>query len=258
LVVASVTREIVGVMPPAFSWPIDGPARADVWIPWVVRDNEKSREGGRARYIALVGRLKSGISFDQAHARIGQIRASLAAEHPAWFKDEGIRVRPLVDAIVGDRVQAWMWLLLSAVVCVLLIACVNVANLLLARTAARTQELRIRAALNASRWQLVRSVQTESLLLSVAGTALAVVAVYWTVDVIRSALPQGVPRLGSVAGSRRRPAGRRRWPRARWQPDECEWAMRLDGQQTCGNFPRSTPTTRPGQALSGWNVRLYQ
>ena len=198
LVEGAVTREIIGVMPPGFSWPADSAARVDVWIPWVVRDNEKSRAGGRARYISLIGRLKPGISLDQAHARMDQIRGSLAAEHPAWFKDEGIRVRPLVDAIVGDRVQSWMWLLLGAVLCVLLIACVNVANLLLARTAARSHELRIRAALGASRWQLVRSVQAESLLLSLAGTALAVAAVYWTVDIMRTVLPAGVPRLSSV------------------------------------------------------------
>jgi hypothetical protein len=96
MVIGSVTREIIGVMPPGFSWPVDGPARVDAWIPWVVRANEKSRDGGRARYLSLIGRLKPGISVEQAHARIDQIRASLAAEHPAWFKDEGIRVRSLV------------------------------------------------------------------------------------------------------------------------------------------------------------------
>jgi predicted permease len=199
LVVGSVTREIIGVMPPAFSWPVDGPARVDVWTPWVVRDNERSRDGGRVRYLSLIGRLKPDTSFRQAQTRMDQIRASLAAEHPAWFKDEGIRVRPLVDAIVGDRVQSWMRMLLGAVVCVLLITCVNVANLLLARTAARTHELRIRSALGASRWQLVRSVQTESLLLSLAGTTIAVIVVYWTVDVMRTVLPQDLPRLNSVA-----------------------------------------------------------
>ena len=198
LVVGSVTREIIGVMPPGFGWPLAAPARADLWIPWVVPASEKSRDGGRARYISLIGRLKPGISVEQAHARMDQIRGSLAAEHPDWFKDVGIRVRPLVDAIVGDRVRSWMWLLLGAVLCVLLIACVNVANLLLARTAARTHELRIRAALGASRWQLVRSLQAESLLLSAAGTVLAVVAVYWTVDIIRTVMPAGVPRLSAV------------------------------------------------------------
>jgi predicted permease len=198
LAVGSVTREIIGVLPPGFIWPVDGPRRADVWIPWVVRDNEKSRDGGRARYISLIGRLKPGISLDHAHARIDQIRGSLAAEHPAWFKDEGIRVRPLVDAIVGDRVQSWMWMLLGAVAFVLLIACVNVANLLLARTASRTHELRIRSALGASRWQLVRSVQAEGLLLSLTGTALGVIVVYWAVDLIRVVMPEGVPRLTAV------------------------------------------------------------
>ena len=207
LVVGSVAREVIGVMPPGFSWPVGGPARVDVWIPWVVRANETSREGGQARYISLIGRLRPGVSLDQAQARMDQIRGSLAADHPTWFKDVGIRVRPAVDAIVGDRVQSWMLMLLGAVVCVLLIACVNVANLLLARTVARSHELRIRAALGASRWQLVRGMQAESLLLSLAGTALAVVAVYWTIDVIRTVMPEGVPRLGSVAVDLRIVAG---------------------------------------------------
>jgi predicted permease len=199
LVIGSVIREVIGVMPPGFSWPVGGPERVDVWFPWVVPANERSRSGGRARYISLIGRLKPDVSVDQAHVRMDQIRAALAGEHPAWFKDQGIRVRPLVDAIVGDRVQSWMLMLLGAVLCVLLIACVNVANLLLARTVARNHELRIRAALGASRWQLVRGMQAESLLLSLAGTALALVAVYWTLDVIRAVMPDGVPRLGSVA-----------------------------------------------------------
>ena len=199
LVLGNVSREILGVMPAGFSWPVGVPERIDVWVPWVVPANEKSREGGRVRYLSLIGRLKPAVSPEQAQARLDQIRQSLAIQHPAWFKDEGLQVRPLIDAIVGDRVQSWMLMLLGAVVFVLLIACVNVANLLLARTAARSHELRIRSALGASRWQLVRSMLVESLLLSAAGTALAVAFLYWTVDVVRAAMPTGVPRLSAVA-----------------------------------------------------------
>ena len=102
------------------------------------RQREVSRR--RTRALHLVDRpAKPGISLDHAHARIDQIRGSLAAEHPAWFKDEGIRVRPLVDAIVGDRVQSWMWMLLGAVAFVLLIACVNVANLCCSRARRRAR-----------------------------------------------------------------------------------------------------------------------
>ena len=138
LAVGSVTREIIGVLPPGFIWPVDGPRRADVWIPWVVRDNEVSRR--RTRALHLVDRPAEARHLAGSRARADRSdRGSLAAEHPAWFKDEGIRVRPLVDAIVGDRVQSWMWMLLGAVAFVLLIACVNVANLLLARARRRAR-----------------------------------------------------------------------------------------------------------------------
>jgi putative ABC transport system permease protein len=198
LVTGTMTREILGVMPRGFTYPIGVPQRVDLWVPWVTPANEKPRDGGRVSYLSLVGRLKAGVSIDQAQARMAQITASLAGEYPAWFKDQGVEVRPLVDAIVGDRVQSWMLMLLGAVACVLLIACVNVANLLLARATARSHEIRIRSALGASRWQLVRGMLTESLVLSVAGTALAVVFAFWAVHILRAAMPANVPRLSSV------------------------------------------------------------
>ena len=101
------------------------------------RQREVSRDGGRARYISLIGRRSPASRWITRADRSDQ--SSLAAEHPAWFKDEGIRVRPLVDAIVGDRVQSWMWMLLGAVAFVLLIACVNVANLCCSRARRRAR-----------------------------------------------------------------------------------------------------------------------
>lgn len=199
LVTGTMTREILGVMPRGFTYPVGIPQQVDLWVPWVVPATETSRvKGGRVSYLSLVGRLKAGVSMDQAQARMAQITASLAGEYPAWFKDQGVDVRPLVDAVVGDRVQSWMLMLLGAVACVLLIACVNVANLLLARATARSHEIRIRSALGASRWQLVRGMLTESLVLSVAGTVLAVVFAFWAVQILRAAMPANVPRLSSV------------------------------------------------------------
>ena len=90
-------------------------------------------------------------------------------------------MRPLVDHIVGARIKSWMLMLLGAVGIVLLIACANIANLLLARASAREREVAIRAALGASRWRLVRQLMIESLVLSAAGTACAIVVAWWAV-----------------------------------------------------------------------------
>ncbi|MEP6593113.1 MAG: FtsX-like permease family protein, partial [Acidobacteriota bacterium] len=100
--------------------------------------------------------------------------------------------------IVGSRTRSWMLMLLGAVAIVLLIACANVANLILARGAARERDIGIRAALGASRWRLVRQMLAESLLLSAAGTACAVVAAWWGVRILRGALPDDLPRVTTV------------------------------------------------------------
>ncbi|MCA1562498.1 MAG: FtsX-like permease family protein [Acidobacteria bacterium] len=130
---------------------------------------------------------------------MNQIATALEQTHPKWNKDRQVGVRPLRDHLVGARTRSWMLMLLGAVAIVLLIACANVANLLLARATAREREVGIRAALGAGRWRLMRQLLVESLMLSIAGTALAIVLAWWAVQVLRTSMPEGVPRVTAIA-----------------------------------------------------------
>lgn len=193
--------EIVGVMPPGFNYPISvGKPNVDVWVPFAPTAADRSRAGsGRNFMWTVIGRLKPDVTVGAAHARIQQITDALAAQYPDWFKDAGaIGVVPLRDAIVGG-VRAWMMLLLAAVAFVLLIACVNVANLLLARATSRERELAVRAALGGTRWQLARGLLVESLLLSAIGTTGGVLLAIWGVAILKAAMPDGVPRVALIA-----------------------------------------------------------
>jgi predicted permease len=192
------TWQVVGVMPAEFRYPI-GPARGtDLWVPYVVAERHKVRGQGRSYFLNVVARLKPGVTLEQARARMEQITAGLATAHPTWFTDRGIATETLHDYIVGANVKSWMLMLLGAVGFVLLIACVNVANLMLARASARGRDVSIRAALGASRWQLARGLLVESLVLSCAGTLIGVAIAYWAVEVLRASLP-ALPRLSLVA-----------------------------------------------------------
>ena len=129
---------------------------------------------------------------------MNQITASLAAETPRWFTDRAAKVEPLHE-FVTRGVRTWMIMLLAAVSFVLLIACVNLANLMLVRATARTRELGIRAALGGSRWDLSRVLLLESLILSLTGAALGAAVAWWGVDILRSIIPAEVPRAATIA-----------------------------------------------------------
>src|SRR5262249_18578947 len=124
---------------------------------------------------------------------------SLTTTYPEWNKDTLFGARPLHDQIVGAKTTQWMLMLLGAVGIVLIIACANVANLLLARASTREREVGIRAALGAGRWALMRQLLVESLVLSLAGTALALLLAWWGVGVLKQAIPDGVPRVSAIA-----------------------------------------------------------
>jgi putative ABC transport system permease protein len=192
--------EVVGIMPPDFTYPIGALRPTDLWVPLMLQPQEQTRLlDMRAYYLQVIARLKPGVSPGQAQAQMDQIAKALEQAHPEWNKDSRIGVRPLPDHLVGTSTKSWMLMLLGTVAIVLLIACANVANLLLARASAREREVGIRAALGAGRWRLVRQLMVESLVLSIAGTTLAIVVAWWGIEVLRTSMPENVPRVAAIA-----------------------------------------------------------
>ena len=191
------TWEILGVMPPGFEYPIGATRPAEMWVPYVVPASQKIRGNSRNYSLQMVGRLKPGTSIEQTQQEMTTILAGVKEKFPAWNPSREVRVRSLHDSLVGS-VRGWMLMLLGAVTFVMLIACVNVANLYLARATARSRDVGIRSALGASRWQLIRGLLVESVLLSVIGTALGVLVAYWGLAILKSALPTNLPRARDI------------------------------------------------------------
>jgi predicted permease len=192
--------EVIGVMPPDFSYPVGAARPTDIWIPYVVPEADRIRDPARmATYLQVIARLKADVPLVQAQAQMDQIAGALERAHPLWNKGSRIGVRPLVDHFVGAQIRSWLLMLLAAVALLLLISCANIASLLLARATVRHRDLAVRAALGAGRWRLVRLQLAESLVLSAAGAAAGVVLAWWAVDVLRAAMPDGVPRVATIA-----------------------------------------------------------
>jgi putative ABC transport system permease protein len=192
--------EVIGVMPPEFEYPIGSARPTEMWVPYVVPPDERTRNPQyRSVYLSSIARLKPGVTVQQAQAQIDQIAAALREAHPEWNKDNFAGVRPLRDHMVGANTKSWMLMLLGAVGIVLLIACANVANLLLARATGREREIGIRAALGAGRWRIVRQLMVESVLLSMLGTVIAILLAWWAINLLRTSMPEGVPRVAAIA-----------------------------------------------------------
>jgi len=184
---------IVGVAPPGLQYP-EG---AENWMPLVFERGELLPAERNSHYLEVVARLAPGISLERARGRLEGIAAQLGEEYPPSNAGFGARLEPLHDRIVGP-VRFSLFLLLGAVGFVLLIACANVANLLLARASARRREMAVRAALGAGRARLVRQLLTESLLLAGAGGAAGLAIATWCLEVIRRLGPADVPRLAEA------------------------------------------------------------
>jgi putative ABC transport system permease protein len=161
---------IVGVMPERFGFP----QQMDAWLPLRIDRLAFKRGGGPAvegTQLQAVARLKSGVSVEAAQAQMAAIATGLATTYPESNQGIGVTVLPLMDSFIGPEARAMLFTMLGAVFGVLLIACANVANLLLARTAARSKEVAIRTALGASRVRTVVQLLAETLVLAVAGAA---------------------------------------------------------------------------------------
>ncbi len=185
---------VIGVMPPAFAFP----GRVDIWVPVGPLSSDPGWQS-RGNHPGLLGlaRLKPGVTLEQARADMENIAVRLEQQYPDSNKHNRVRIDPLLDNYVSN-VRPALWTLLGAVGLVLLIACANVANLLLGRAAARQKEMAVRAALGAGRWRIVRQMLTESLLLSVGGAALGVLLAYGGVRLILATSRDGIPRAPEI------------------------------------------------------------
>ena len=178
---------VIGVMPDGFSFP----DRAEAWVPAAIVSNR-----GNA-YLQVLARLRPGVSLPQAGAEFKMLAARAQAAAPDERRVLDVHLVPLQEYLVGD-VSTSLSIFLAAVGLVLLIACANVANLLLAQAATRPREIAIRTILGAGRRRLVRQLLTESLVLAVTGGAAGVVVAAWILNVFRGTLPEAVPRLNTI------------------------------------------------------------
>jgi len=186
-----VSYTLVGVIPKSFR----SDPEADVWLP-IQADPNSTNQG---HYLNVAGRLKPGVTVAQAKAQMALVGERFRAANPNWMdKEESVAVVPMRDAITGD-VRTALWVLFGAVALVLLIACVNVANLLLARAAGRQRELAVRAAMGASRARVVRQLITESVLLAACGGLLGLGLGAWGVRGLLLLVPGDLPRVTDPA-----------------------------------------------------------
>ena len=170
---------------------------SDVYTPIGQWNDPTFRDRRTALGMQAVGRLKAGVSFTQARADMDSLGRRLSEEYPEADKGAGITLVPLKQDLVGN-IQPFLLMLMAAVGFVLLIACVNVANLLLARSAGRTREFAIRAALGANRARVLRQVLTESVLLAVAGGGLGLLLTSWGIHAALRTLPAALPRATEI------------------------------------------------------------
>jgi putative ABC transport system permease protein len=194
---------VIGIMPDSFQFPygaasvlhsVTPQARTDLWLPFD-RPTDPAMRGGRFGYVT--GRLRPGVTIEQAENELAVISGRMAAEDPA-YRGRGVRLTTLADAVVAPPVRRSLFVVLGSVALVLLLASVNVANLLLVRTTLRAKEVAARVALGAGPMRLVRQFLAESVLLSAAGGVVGLLVAWWGTRWLVAALSAELPRLGEV------------------------------------------------------------
>jgi predicted permease len=192
LILDGVPYTVVGIMPAGFSFPFG----REIWVPYA-REGMYGDNNRGAWFLRAIGRLRDGATLDQARTELATIASRLEQQYPDANAKVGLMARPLHEAMVGN-VRTALLVLMGAVSFLLLITCTNLANLLLARAAARESEMAVRSALGAARHRLVRQLLTESAVLGIAGGVCGVLLAMWALDSLVALNPEGIQRLDTV------------------------------------------------------------
>jgi putative ABC transport system permease protein len=186
---------VIGVLPPGFEFPL-APKQAELITTIAAEGGNLDQRG--AQVLRAVGRLRQGVTFTEAQAELTNVAANLERQYPQYSRNITAYLTPVDEQVVGSEARRALWILLGAVGFLLLIACVNVTNLLLARAGARRKELALRVALGAGIWRIARHLLTESLLLALLSGGAGLLVAAWGISAIKYYGAEQLPRLDEV------------------------------------------------------------
>ena len=186
---------VIGILPSTFEFEFPITRQIEIWMPMRISASNTNRQ---SHYLYVIARLRGNVSIDQAQAGMAVLANQLQQQYPETNSNRGVNLIPLQQQLVGDS-RPYLRVLFAAVGFVLLIACANVACLLLARVNSRYREIAIRLALGATRWRIIRQLLTESILLAGIGGLAGLLLAYWQTDMLVGLTPSEVPRLGEIS-----------------------------------------------------------